>query len=159
MRNFVTLNTSDQIKISAAFHPQKKEKATSCMIVAPGFACHSQATVMLKICDTISQHMDVLCLDFRGNGESEGGYYFGGKEYLDLFPAFQWAETKYQKVFLLGFSLGAYSSLRATTFFKPKLQHLFLVSCPTKVDDIFWSGAAFQQTYDQVFRKKALGKE
>ena len=95
----------------------------------------------------------------RGNGKSGGGFYFGGKEYLDLEPALKWAESQYPKTFLMGFSLGAYHSLRAVTQFENQVQHLFLVSCPTLVDEIFWEGHFFRNLGHQLFGNPSYQKD
>jgi pimeloyl-ACP methyl ester carboxylesterase len=154
--------TDDGIRLNGTLTRQVRppgEQASRCMIVVPGFAQHSQTNVMSQVCETLSQFSDVLCLDPRGTGKSEGGYYFGAKEHLDIKPALQWTESRYADTYLLGLSLGAYSALRAAICFEHRIRHLFLISCPTSVDEIFWTGAGLKHASHQILTGRAWAKE
>jgi pimeloyl-ACP methyl ester carboxylesterase len=160
MRSQIRLVTEDDVQIHANLtHALSSGEKQSCMIVVPGFAQNSQTAVFSQISDHLAKYADVLCIDPRGTGSSEGGYYFGTHEYLDVIAAVQWAKTHYSDFYLLGFSLGAYSALRAAVSMEHRLRHLFLVSCPTSVDEIFWSGAAIRHFLSLIPRRGAWGKD
>ena len=138
--------------------PDRRKK---CLIVAPGFASHGGLQDMREVCELLTTRIDLVCLDFRGNGKSSGRYTFGKDEYRDLIAAIGWCEKRYEEIFLLGFSLGAYTTLRAVTFQKmsPAIRHIFLVSCPTYVQDVIWRGGVFRQAIDQVIIRRNFKKD
>ncbi len=150
---YLTFTTSDDVKVFAEFRsgPQLSEKRL--IIVAPGFAQNHATRSMQALTYWLASTADVLVVDFRGTGESPGSFWFGAREYLDLEPVFNWAQPQYCDITLLGFSLGAYSGLRACVEFPGRVDRLLLVSCPTKVEDIILSGAAFLNPLVVAFRQ------
>src|SRR5258708_2778021 len=109
----LSFTTQDGIHISSDLYAPEPPRTKGILVIAPGFAQHSRTRSMQAIAQALSPTIDILMLDFRGNGKSSGSYWFGSKEYADLEPLLRWAKGRYGKVNLMGFSLGAYSSLRA----------------------------------------------
>ncbi len=101
----------------------------------------------------------VFCLDLRGTGESDGRFSFGDAEFLDVIAAIKFARQNYSDVKLLGFSLGAYSALRAHCEFPESIRELFLVSCPTSVLHIILQGHALKHSLSLLFEKPQFHKE
>ncbi len=143
--------TSDQVRISTLWRqgdPQPKERL---IIVAPGFAQHSGTKSMQALATALTATADVLIVNFRGNGPSQGTFTFGSREYLDLEPVLAWSKS-YADVTLMGFSLGAYHSLCSIHAHPNAVKRLLLVSCPTRVEDIVLSGGAFINPLVLMFR-------
>lgn len=153
--------TSDGIRIAANFYPGQKTRRL--LVLAPGFAKYKDGYPMSEMCGELSQYGDVLCLDFRGVGKSEGRYHFGGSEYLDLEPILQWGRKRYRRTVLMGLSLGSYHSLRAGTEWPQLVDRLLLVSCPTKLEEILKTLGPLRQGFaiatDWKALKKRLGVE
>ncbi len=153
---YFTFTTSDEVKLFAEFKSGPKPSCQRLIIVAPGFAQHHATRSMQALTSGLTSTADVLIIDFRGTGESYGYYWFGAKEHLDLEPVLNWARPQYSDITLLGFSLGAYSSLRACVEFPGLADRLLLVSCPTQVEDIILSGAAFLNPLAVAFRQTSF---
>jgi len=147
----IFFTTADQVHINVLLCQGDPLPKAQLIIVAPGFAQHSGTRSMRTLAMALTATADVLIVDFRGNGKSEGVFTFGAKEYLDLEPVFQWSK-KYTDVTLLGFSLGAYHSLCGAHAFPGAVQRLLLVSCPTCVEEIVSSGGAFLNPLALLFR-------
>lgn len=150
--------TQDNLKIS--LHQMGGSAgATRCLIVVPGFAQAANSENFLLLSkDLASEERAVFCLDMRGTGGSEGRYTFGGREHLDVLAALKFARAQFQEVDILGFSLGAYSSLRAVADSAALADRLFLVSCPTSVEEIIFKGSMFNHVF-YVFRNPSKFKD
>ena len=121
------------------------KKQERCLVIAPGFAHHSGTPSFIAIASRMAEEMDVMCLDFRGTGKSEGRFGFGWKEHLDLNAVCSEALKQYSEVSLTGFSLGAYTSIRTAHAMGDCLKSVLLVSPPPKVEAVVYSGGAFLQ--------------
>ena len=138
------LMTKDNVRI-ALHQAGGSFEAQRCIIVVPGFAQSAKSENFLKLCEDLSgPEKAVFCLDLRGTGDSEGRYSFGGREHFDILAALDFARARYQSIDILGFSLGAYSSLRAAAETKDYADRLFLVSCPTSIEEILFKGSFFR---------------
>jgi pimeloyl-ACP methyl ester carboxylesterase len=113
---------------------------------------------MTQLCGELTSHGDVVCLDFRGVGKSEGRYTFGAEEYLDLEPILRWGRENYGKVVLLGLSLGSYHSLRAAHAWPELVDKLLLVSCPSSLEDVLRTLGPLRQGWAIATDLKALRK-
>lgn len=58
------------------------------------------------LAESLSSWHDVVVMDFRGHGKSGGFYTFTEKEVNDLKAVVNFAKERYEKVYLMGFSLG-----------------------------------------------------
>ena len=113
---------------------------------------------MNLICGDLSQWGDVVGMDFRGMGQSEGRYTFGGEEYLDLEPILKWARPRYRQVVLLGLSLGSYHSLRAAHSWPKLVDRLLLVSVPSRLEDVLLTLGPIRQSWTILTDWKAIKK-
>lgn len=150
------LVASDGMRLNLRHFAGSKPVGSRCLIVAPGFAQYSSTLTFSQLCEGLSVYAEVFCLDFRGTGDSDGLYGWGWNEYLDVEAALRFARARFDEVDLLGFSLGAYSSLRATATLEDVWpDRLFLVSCPTKIEDIFFGGSLLAHTLTALFAPAA----
>jgi pimeloyl-ACP methyl ester carboxylesterase len=143
----------DNIRIHTEYRVADKGPGPRLIIVAPGYAQHSGTQSMQTLAKSLTKTADVMIVDFRGNGRSQGWYRFGSEEYQDLAPVFVWAQKYYNNIIVLGFSLGSYHSIRAVHTYPGVVEQLFLVSCPTRVEDVVLSGGAFLNPLALLFRQ------
>ncbi len=110
------------------------------VIIAHGFFNSKESALIKSLCEKLQENFDVIAFDFRGHGESEGLFYWTSKEYLDLQAILNYAQDKYEKIGVIGFSLGAATSI--ITLAKTDVaRSLIAVSPPTqleKIDYRFW---------------------
>ncbi|MFT3742212.1 MAG: alpha/beta fold hydrolase [Gammaproteobacteria bacterium] len=153
MTTSLEFQTTDGLKIQANLY--SKNAHTTLILVAPGFSQFKDSRPLQRLGADLQALADVLIMDFRGTGQSEGRYTFGAREYLDLQPALTWARGHYQKVIVLGFSLGAYTTLRAAELYPQCIDHLLLIACPTQFEDVVKSGLFLSHF---LWRKKPVFK-
>ncbi|MBU1088162.1 MAG: alpha/beta hydrolase, partial [Candidatus Omnitrophica bacterium] len=111
------------------------------IVIAHGFFNSKNSVLLKKLAAGMLTDFDIILLDFRGHGKSEGLFYWTSKEYLDLNAVLEFAQAKYEKVGLIGFSLGAATSIIALAKNSNLAQSLIVVSGPTefeKIDCKFW---------------------
>lgn len=153
----VDLRASDGVALHAACWCSVPP-APRLVLVLPGYAQHSGTGTMRYIAALLTPTADVLVLDFRGTGGSDGQFTFGAKEPLDAQAALAWALPRYADVSLLGFSLGSYTALRACVEGPLRPARGLLVSLPQRVESIIGSGGVlsflsvglWQQAHDPL---------
>lgn len=153
------LLTLDGLTISVREITSAVSDKSKCVLVVPGFAQHSTTHIFSQLCTDLSAKCDVFCIDPRGTGLSGGRYGFGFDDYIDIMTTIKWLKTRYEKIDVLGFSIGAYSSLRSIIDGDYLPDKVFLVSCPTNVSDIILSGAAFRHSLSILRDRSQLIKE
>jgi pimeloyl-ACP methyl ester carboxylesterase len=88
-----------------------------------------------------SKEYDVIVFDFRGHGKSSDVFTWTALEQKDLRAITSYAkENKYEKVGVIGFSLGAAIALIEASFHQ-NIDSVIAVSCPSdlgKIDFHFW---------------------
>ena len=150
----ITLKTTDNIEIAANY---LKNGFQEIVIIVAGWCMTKDSKTFLEITEAFSQKYDVLTIDCRGHGKSKGLFSFSAKEPLDISAAIEFVNTEhYQKKHLLGFSLGAASSLIYCSQ-NPEIEKLILVSPPTefsKIENKMWKKEAWKET----FKKFELGR-
>lgn len=112
----------------------------SVVILAPGFFNSRRAVLFKDMAADLSDEHDVIVMDFRGHGESQGPFTWTTKEYLDLKAVLDEIRKEYAQTSLIGFSLGAASSIIAAAL-DPQVDALIAVSAPSRferVDFRFW---------------------
>ena len=132
-----TVITEDAHKI---FYDHYQSGHDSVAVIAHGFFNSKDSELIRRVAMELSCFIDVITFDFRGHGKSEGVFHWTSKEYLDLEAVLKQANAKYQKTGLIGFSLGAATSI-ITASRKNKVDSLIAVSAPTefeKIDYKFW---------------------
>ena len=110
------------------------------VIVAHGFFNSKEAALLRELSQSLIDVYDVIVMDFRGHGKSPGLFYWTTKEYLDLEAIIKMARTRYAKIGVIGFSLGAATSLIAAAR-SESIDSLVAVSAPTEFERIeyrFW---------------------
>jgi pimeloyl-ACP methyl ester carboxylesterase len=135
----VKLSAADGMQLKAD-HYRGDTPTARLVLVLPGFAQHKGTGNMSFVAGLLTPTSDVLVLDFRGTGASNGVFDFGGSEAADVQAALAWALPRYKEVDLLGFSLGAYSGLRAAVEGPLRPAKCLLVSLPENIDSIIGSG-------------------
>jgi len=150
--------TEDGVHIVASFFNSKKKNNSRLIILAPGFAKTKDGYPMIEICKDLTRFGDVLCVDFRGVGKSEGRYTFGANEYRDLKPFLEWGRKNYCQNVLVGLSLGSYHSFRAAYTWPELVNQVLLVSCPSQLEDVLITLGPIRQGWAIVSDWKAIQK-
>lgn len=139
------LITSDDVKI-AYNHIKTGHKEV--VIIAHGWFMSKDSKAFLKMCEDFSEKYDVICFDFRGHCKSSGFYTFGAKETSDLSAVVKYAKEQYEKIYLIGFSLGSLISINYCAKNKD-IDKLIVVSSPVlfeKIENNVFSPNAFVPT-------------
>lgn len=131
------LMTADGKKLSITRTGTGREEV---VVIVPGYNQSKETAVFRKIAADLVSDFDCISVDMRGHGKSEGLYTFGSKETDDLKAIIDYAHKYYKKVHLLGFSMGAFTSLNEVAKFN-NVTDMALVSAPMSFRDIeghFW---------------------
>ena len=102
--NELFLKTEDNIKI-AINHYQTGHDTV--VIICPGWFMTKDSRAFKTIAGNFARNFDVISMDFRGHGRRGGFYTFTAKECKDLDTVVAYASEKHNKIFIIGFSLGA----------------------------------------------------
>jgi pimeloyl-ACP methyl ester carboxylesterase len=132
-----TLLTSDNCTIDYLHYKNGHEKV---IIVAHGFYNSKEAVLLKKLAESFLGEYDVFMFDFRGHGKSKGAFSWGSKEEKDLLAVLDYVGSKYKKIGLIAFSVGASISLNVLGI-DQRVSSLVCVSAPidiNKVDYHFW---------------------
>ncbi len=121
------VTTHDGVQI--AFDLYQQPGRDTVLIICPGFFQSKNTLTFRRLATELARERDVLCLDFRGHGDSTGLYTFGAREDVDLEAVLQWAQAHYPRVVLLGFSLGAATALQVASQ-HGGVQGLIAISAP-----------------------------
>lgn len=127
-----TLKTKDNINISYNIYENNHD---TLVIIAHGWFMSKDSKIFLKISESFARHFDVITFDFRGHCASSGFYTFGADETTDLKTIIDFAKNKYNKIHLIGFSLGALIAINYCANYN-NIAKLILISAPTKFDKI-----------------------
>lgn len=107
------LETTDKKRIVATHYSADRSKV---IILAHGFFNNKDAYLFKKIAKDLFESYDVIAFDFRGHGKSSGLFSWTTHETKDLEAVIQYAKTKkYERIGVLGFSLGAAVGLIAAS--------------------------------------------
>jgi len=108
----LTLRSLDNLALSGA-HLAGPTGSDTAFVVAHGFAGAWRQERVLQVMDRLSQQADVIAVDQRGHGGSQGRTTLGHREPLDIEAAAAWARRQgYRRVVTVGFSMGAAVVLR-----------------------------------------------
>jgi len=110
------------------------------VILAHGFYNSKDSVLFRQMAEELSDDYDVIAMDFRGHGKSKGLFSWTAKEYQDLEAVLGYAKKSYDKIGVIGFSLGAATSIIVASNSKD-ISSLISVAAPTefrKVDGHFW---------------------
>jgi pimeloyl-ACP methyl ester carboxylesterase len=110
------------------------------VVIAHGFFNSKDAILLKKLGEALSEDYDVVNMDFRGHGKSKGLFYFTTKEYIDLLAIVAAVRPAYQRIGVIGFSLGAATSLIGASKTR-QIDSVIAVSPPAefgKIEYRFW---------------------
>lgn len=153
----IVVKTSDGQKIHVDHY---KNGHPYVVIIAPGFTNSKKAVLMKQLAQELNDQYDVMILDFRGHGKSKGLFYWTSKEYLDLQAVLEYADQQYQKIGVIGFSLGAATGL-ITALKTDLIDSLISVSGPADFDKIeyhFWKLDIENDILYNLFNDGKIGK-
>lgn len=139
----IKLQTKDNITLEGNLYNSGKSKV---IIIAHGFYQNKDTRSFKKIAKLLSPYYDVISMDFRGHGKSKGLFTFTAKETQDLICFLNFAKNKYQKIGVIGFSLGAAISIISASK-TDLINSLIAVSPPEnfwKINYHIWKKEAMQ---------------
>ncbi|MDD3594625.1 MAG: alpha/beta hydrolase [Candidatus Gastranaerophilales bacterium] len=149
------LNTSDNIKIAVnCYYSGHKEV----VIIAHGWFMTKDSGAFRDLSENFAQYFDVITLDFRGHGNSSGTYTFSAKETKDLDTVVHYAKQHYEKIYLIGFSLGAATALIYSAN-NNDVNSMIVVSPPSnfeKIENHMWKKAAWLPTLKKFELKRCF---
>ena len=151
------LLTSDQHEV---YYDQYKSGHKKIIIIAPGFFNSKQAVLLKQLGESLNNEYDVIVFDFRGHGQSKGFFYWTSKEYLDLLAVIDFAGKCYKSIGLIGFSLGAVTSIIAASKTR-SIDSIISISAPsrlTKIDYHFWKCDLKKDVFYNFFGEGKYGK-
>lgn len=151
----IKLETKDGVKI-AVNHYENGFK--SVVILAPGWFMTKDSKSFAQMSEVFSQKADVLAMDFRGHGNSEGFYTFTSKEINDISAVIEFAKENYAQIYLVGFSLGGALVLIAGATYDC-INKIIAVSAPTcfeKIENQMWKIEAWLPTFQKCELKRWL---
>ncbi|MFI5958203.1 alpha/beta hydrolase [Cryptosporangium sp. NPDC051539] len=77
-------------------------------MLVPGFTGHARIAAVRRLVVRLRRRADILVVELRGHGRSEGRSTMGTNEVLDVAAAVEWGRARgYDRVVTLGFSFGA----------------------------------------------------
>ncbi len=136
MQKFV--QTTSGIKISIHHLRTEKDRA---IVIAPGFFQSKITPTFTRIAHDLEKNFDVISMDFRGHGKSDGLYTFSALEKEDLKAVIDYARERYKKVGVLGFSYGGSIAIIEQAEFK-NIDSIVCVSSPMdseKIEFKWWT--------------------
>ena len=111
------------------------------VIIAHGFYNNKDTVLFRRMSDAFSKEYDVIAFDFRGHGKSSDVFTWTALEQKDLRAIIAYAkENKYEKIGVIGFSLGAAIALIEAACQK-NIDSVIAVSSPADLGSInyhFW---------------------
>lgn len=124
--------TSDRKKI---VYDHYRSGHKNVVILAHGFFNSRKAVLLKELGEALKSDYDVVILDFRGHGQSEGLFCWTAREHLDLLAVIEEIRPYYARIGIVGFSLGAAASIIAAAQ-SDAIQSLITVSAPTALEKI-----------------------
>jgi len=149
--------TEDNKKITYDHYKQDHEKV---IILAHGFFNSKQTVLFQEMALGLNDEYDIIVMDFRGHGKSDGLFHWTAKEYQDLEAILDYARLDYQDIGVIGFSLGAATSLISASR-TDQIDSLIAVSTPTqfrKINYHVWRLGFFENIFYNLSREGRIGK-
>ena len=146
------LETEHGVKIAVNHWETKRDEV---LIIVPGWFMTKDSKSFSDMSKEFSQNVDVIAMDSRGHGKSSGAFTFGVEEVADLAAVVEFARKRYEKIYLLGFSLGGGFVVSYAAENKG-VDKVIAVSAPhsfEKIENQMWRPEAWYMT---VFKKMNL---
>lgn len=153
MKKELFLKTQDNIKIAINHFQTDSDEV---LIIAPGWFMTKDSESFSQMAMIFNAEIDVITMDFRGHGKSSGFYTFTSKENIDLETVVDYAKTQYQKIYLMGFSLGGALVLNHSAL-KKNVDKVIAVSAPSSFEEIenhVWKKEAWIPTFQKFELKR-----
>lgn len=149
------ITTKDNVKIAINHYRNGFDRV---LIFMPGWFMTKDSNCFLQMCETFGLATDVIGMDFRGHGQSEGFYTFTTWELLDVRAVVNYAKKLYSEIYLIGFSLGA--SLALIYGGKSNFADKIIAVSPAcdfdKIENHFWKKEAWLPTLQKAEMKRWL---
>ena len=129
-----TVTTTDHVTISFDHFVDGRHGAA--VLICPGFFQSKETATFRRLAQTLAEGRDVLAMDFRGHGRSEGLYTFSAKEGEDLEAVLRWARERYAHIGIIGFSLGGAIAINTLSSHREQVVSLIAVSAPAAFEEI-----------------------
>jgi len=132
-----SLMTEDKKEI---FYDHYETSAKNVVVIAHGFFNSKDSVLLQDLGKALVGDYDVILMDFRGHGKSKGLFYWTTKEYIDLIAVLEEVKDEYDRIGVIGFSLGAATSI-ITASKTDLIDSLISVSAATEFEKIqffFW---------------------
>lgn len=129
----IFLKSGDGVKIAVNHYCCGSRKEV--IIICHGCFMCKDAKPFRRMSDELYKEFDVITMDFRGHGRSDGLFTFTAKEAEDLKAVVDFAKMTYTRIGILGFSLGAATAIIYTAKSKG-VQALIAASAPADFDKI-----------------------
>lgn len=123
----------DRTKI--AFNHFKQQRRDTVIVICHGFWMCKDAKPFLGLSRDFFNYYDIIAMDQRGHGNSGGTFTFSSKEHKDIKSVINYSKKTYKHVYLMGFSLGAASSVVEVAEEK-NVDGLIVVSAPVSFENI-----------------------
>ncbi|MBE7705548.1 MAG: alpha/beta hydrolase [Cyanobacteria bacterium SIG29] len=149
----IKLKTKDKVTIAVNHY---KNGFDSVVILAPGWFMTKDSKSFVEMSEVFSKTSDVLAMDFRGHGKSEGFYTFTSKEINDISTVIEFAKENYKQIYLIGFSLGGALVLIAGSEYDyiNKIIAVSAPSCFEKIENNIWRKEAWLPTLQKCELKR-----
>ncbi len=126
------LESYDKTKIAFNHFQQERDAV---IVICHGFWMCKDAKPFLDLSRDFFDYYDVIAMDQRGHGNSGGAFTFSSKEHEDIKSVINYSKKIYRHIFLMGFSLGAASSIVEVAREK-NVDALIAVSSPSSFENI-----------------------
>lgn len=98
-------------KTKIAINHFRQDGRDTAVIICHGFSMSKDAKPFLDLSNDLFKFCDIIAMDQRGHGNSEGTFHFSTKEHEDVKAVINYSKIYYAHIYLLGFSLGAASCI------------------------------------------------
>ena len=140
-----TVSTNDGVNVSLDLYGQGAHGTA--VIICPGFFQSKDTVTFQRMSRALAGRFDVLAMDFRGHGKSSGLYTFSAREGADLEAVLAFARVRYQRIGVVGFSLGAAIAINTVSRHPDQVRSLIAVSAPSTFEQIefkWWTPEAMR---------------
>ena len=144
-RTSYTITTSDHVTISFDHFGDGRHEAA--VLLCPGFFQSKETATFRRLAQSLAEGHDVLAMDFRGHGRSEGLYTFSAKEGEDLEAVLRRTRERYAHIGIIGFSLGGAIAINTLSIHPEQIVSLIAVSTPSVFEEIefkWWTSEAMR---------------